>query len=398
MIALLPLLTALTTSPCAGVLTGVDRLSEAPYRQWLEGKKIGLITNHTGVNCRLEPTAKVVAALRGAKLIALFAPEHGIRGRSQAEEKIQSSGIIYSLYGETRAPTPEMLSQVEVLVFDLQDVGARFYTYISTMLESMRAAAREEIPFVVLDRPNPITGTRVEGPILEKGFESFVGSFSLPIRYGLTPGELAGLLDSELQLQCHLKVVPLQGWRREFWYDETRLIWISPSPNISTLDTATLYPGFCLIEGTNLSEGRGTTRPFELVGAPWLDNERLVEGLNALRLPGVAFRIQDFEPWFSKYRGEACHGVQIHVLDRVAFRPLEAILHFLAGVIRLHPDEFRFQPFFDSLAGNSWIRQELKRGTGAAEIQSGWEAQLHRFRSLRGRFLLYSKNDVNSQP
>ncbi len=398
MVEALVILAVLASSPCGGVLTGVDRLAESPYRQWLEGKRIGLITNHTGVNCRLEPTEQVLSAIPGASLTALFAPEHGIRGRSQAEEEIKSRGIVYSLYGKTRAPTPEMLSQVEVLVFDLQDVGARFYTYISTMLESMRAAAREEIPFVVLDRPNPITGTRVEGPVLEKGFESFVGSFRLPIRYGLTPGELARLLDSELQLQGRLKVVPLQGWRREFWHDETRLTWISPSPNMATLDTATLYPGFCLIEGTNLSEGRGTTHPFELVGAPWLNNERLVRQLNGLGLAGVVFRIQDFEPWFSKYQGEACNGVQIHVVDRSAFQPISALLHFLAGVIRLHPDEFRFQPFFDRLAGNSWIRRELKKGAGAAEIQSGWQAELQRFRALRGQFFLYPEGEGSGRP
>ena len=220
------------------------------------------------MNCRLEPTEKVLSAIPGASLTALFAPEHGIRGRSQAEEEIKSRGIVYSLYGKTRAPTPEMLSQVEVLVFDLQDVGARFYTYISTMLESMRAAARKEIPFVVLDRPNPITGTRVEGPVLEKGFESFVGSFSCLFDMASRPVSWPDSWTPSCSFRAVSRSYPCRAGGENSGHDETRLTWISPSPNMATLDTATLYPGFCLIEGTNLSEGRGTTHPFELVGAP----------------------------------------------------------------------------------------------------------------------------------
>ncbi len=389
MLATLALLVSLGAGPCSGILTGVDRLEQSPYREWLEGKRIGLVTNHTGVSCRLESTEKIISEIPGARLTALFAPEHGIRGDSPAGRKIASRGIVYSLYGEQTTPTAEMLDEVEVLIFDIQDVGARFYTYIWTMLGSMEAAARDGIRFVVLDRPVPIGGARVEGPVLEKGYESFVGRFQLPIRYGMTPGELSLLLKSELKLQLELDVVPLRGWKRTQWFDETGLIWISPSPNMATLETASVYPGFCLIEGTNLSEGRGTTHPFELVGAPWLENDELLRSLNRLQLPGVLFRAQTFQPWFSKYQGQTCHGIRIHVTDRSAFKPIQTVLHFLYGVIRLHPTEFQFRSSFDQLAGNSWIQLELSRGTRPAEIQTRWQAGLKRFLELRESFLLY---------
>lgn len=389
----IPLFFALAASTCSGVLTGADRLSENPYRQWLEGKNVGLITNHTGVNCQLKPTATLIEALPGTKLIALFSPEHGIDGSSQSGKPVSSQGITHSLFGTTQAPTPEMLSRIEVLVFDIQDVGARFYTYISTLLKSMQAAAKEGIPFIVLDRPNPITGKHVEGPVLEEKFKSFVGSFKIPIRYGLTSGELATLANFELKLQCQLKVVPMKGWKRNFWYDDTNLNWIATSPNMPTLETATLYPGFCLIEGTNLSEGRGTTRPFELVGAPWINNKRLVNVLNKLNLPGVIFRMQNFSPWFSKYKGETCRGIQIHLIDRSTFRPIEVLLNFLSEVIKLHSDQFIFQPSFDLLIGNNWVQKKLKKGLSASKIQSEWQKDLQDFKNLRRKFFLYSDDD-----
>ena len=397
MISILALLISLSTTPCSGILTGVDRLQESPYREWVAGKRIGLVTNHTGVNCRLEPTEMILSQIPGARLTALFAPEHGIRGDSQANRKIDSLGIVHSLYGEKRGPSPEMLDQVEVLVFDIQDVGVRFYTFISTMLESMKAAAREGIPFLVLDRPVPIGGARVEGPVLEEGHESFVGTFQLPVRYAMTPGELALLLNSELKLQAQLDVVPLRGWKRTHWFDETGLTWISPSPNMATLETASIYPGFCLIEGTNLSEGRGTTHPFELVGAPWLKSHELVERLNRLDLPGVRFRVQDFEPWLSKYQGETCHGIQIHMTNRSAFQPIQTVLHFLSEVIRMHPSEFQFRDGFHRLAGNSWIQLELSKGTQPGEIQSRWQPGLRKFLELRKQFLLYPGNGSNNK-
>ncbi len=324
------------------------------------------------------------------QLVALFAPEHGILGQAQAEEGVSSYGNVYSLYGETRAPTAEMLKDVEVLLYDMQDVGVRFYTYISTMFLSMQAAAEKGIPFIVLDRPNPIDGSRVEGPVLQPGYESFVGIYALPIRYGMTAGELAQMLNQQTDLQCDLRVVPLADWQREHWYDQTGLEWISPSPNIPTVTTAAVYPGLCLIEGTNLSEGRGTTRPFELVGAPWLNSHELAERLNRLQLPGVHFREQAFTPTFSKYRDEQTQGIQIHVLDRDSFHPLPTVLHLLKEVRRLHPQELVFEEtFFDRLVGNSWVREALTQETSVEDIVDQWQPALQEFKQTREKYLLY---------
>jgi len=369
---------------------GADRLFERPYFNWIQGKRVGLITNPTGVNSELESTMDLLARHSDVQLVALFAPEHGILGQAQAEEGVSSYGNVYSLYGETRAPTAEMLKDVEVLLYDMQDVGVRFYTYISTMFLSMQAAAEKGIPFIVLDRPNPIDGSRVEGPVLQPGYESFVGIYALPIRYGMTAGELAQMLNQQTDLQCDLKVVPLGGWQREQWYDQTGLEWISPSPNMPTVTTAAVYPGLCLIEGTNLSEARGTTHPFELVGAPWLNSRELAESLNRLQLPGVRFREQAFTPTFSKYRDEQTQGIQIHVLDRDLFHPLPTVLHLLKEVRRLHPQQLVFdEAFFDRLVGNSWVRIALTQGTPVEDIVDQWQPALQEFKQTRAKYLLY---------
>ena len=252
----------------AGTRTGADRVSEPEFRQWLEGKRVGLITNQTGVNEHLEPTASVLNDIPGLKLVALFAPEHGLDGAIQAGVEVAGGGRIYSLYGPGRAPSPEALEKLDVLVYDIQDVGSRFYTFTSTLRESLLAAARAEVPLIVLDRPNPLSGNVLAGPIMTSELASFVGIDGLPIRYGLTVGELARWLVGEKGIEVNLKIVPMGGWNRDLWFDQTRLPWIQPSPNMPTLETVTVYPGFCLIEGTNLSEGRGTTRPFEWIGAP----------------------------------------------------------------------------------------------------------------------------------
>ena len=383
-------LLALAWSLCGGAQTGVDRLGEEEFHPWVAGKRAGLITNQTGVDCNLRSTIDVLNSLPDVELVALFSPEHGLSGDVQAGENVASTRRVYSLYGESRSITDAMLSEVDVLLFDIQDVGVRFYTYISTMLEGMRAAARRDIPFIVLDRPNPIGGHRVEGPVLEAGMESFVGVHPIPIRHGLTVGEMAGLLNGELQLGAPLRVVPVKGWRRDQWYDDTGLAWIQPSPNMPTLDTASVYPGFCLIEGTNLSEGRGTTRPFEWIGAPWLDQSRLVEALNSLKLPGVRFRPQTFRPTFSKHAGTACNGVQVHVVDRDSFLPVRTALVFLSEVKRLHPDQIQFRKGFDRLAGNSWLRQALQEGQSVASMVQRWEAERARFLETRSTYLLYS--------
>ncbi len=372
-----------------GIRVGADRLFERKYFQWIKGKRVGLVTNATGVDSRLVLTVDRLAGRPDTTLTALFAPEHGLSGAAQAGEPVASSTAIYSLYGENRAPTAEMLANVDVLVYDIQDVGVRFYTYLSTLYETMRSAAAKGIPLIVLDRPNPIDARRVQGAMLESGYESFVGIYRMPIRYGMTVGELAQLMNAEARLGCDLRVVPVKGWKRSHWFDKTRLQWILPSPNMPTILTATVYPGTCLIEGTNLSEGRGTTRPFELIGAPWLDSKRLAESLNRLGLKGVYFRPQAFTPTFSKYKTELCRGIQVHVLDRDDFQPIEAALHIIQQVMKLQPGSLEFNNAFDRLTGTSRVREALLRGDTIAAITKSWEPQLKEFMKIRKKYLLY---------
>ena len=379
-----------TLVPASPVRLGADRVFEAPYFEWIRGKQVGLITNSTSLNSESKSTVDLLEDHPEVTLIALFAPEHGLLGKTPAGEKFSSFGNVHSLYGDTLSPTPEMLRQVEVLIYDIQDVGARFYTYISTMYLSMKAAAENGIPFIVLDRTNPIDGTRVEGPVLIQGKESFVGIHPLPIRYGMTPGELAHLFNQENGLGCELKVVPLSGWSREQWYDQTELRWVPPSPNMLTLTTASLYPGFCLIEGTNLSEGRGTAKPFQFIGAPWLDHQQLAERLSQLSLPGVRFHLRTRVPSSSKYQNELCRGLEMEVLDRNLMQPLVALLHLLSEVGKLHPEKLTFKKdLFDRLAGNSWIREALQQERPVAEILDRWKIRLQEFKAKREQYLLY---------
>ena len=274
----------------------------------IEGRSIGLITNQTGVDPQFRSNLTLFAEHPKVQLVALFSPEHGISGSAQAAIHVPSAVDrgrqipVYSLYGATRQPTPERLAGIDVLVYDIQDVGSRFYTYISTLLRAMKAAASNSVDFIVFDRPNPIRGDRVEGNQLQPAFQSFVGEAAVTIRHGMTVGELAQFCKAELDFaSSQLEIVPMHGWRRGMWYDQTGLPWVPPSPNMPTVETATLYPGTCLIEGTNLSEGRGTTKPFEWIGAPWIDPERWADTLNNLDLPGTHFRPIHFTPTFSKY-------------------------------------------------------------------------------------------------
>ncbi|HSR53979.1 MAG TPA: DUF1343 domain-containing protein [Acidobacteriota bacterium] len=404
----------------AAVRTGADRVWEEPYRQWIAGKRVGLITNHTGVDSQLRLTAQRMQESPEVDLTAVFGPEHGFLGLAQAGEEVASltrdevaapegdngasdsaaqddnrSGnqrppAVYSLYGETRAPTGEMLREVDVLVYDIQDLGVRFYTFISTLAECLKAAAANDTPFIVLDRPAPLNGDAIEGPLLEEDLRSFVGVHPLPVRYGLTSGELARLLAAELELEVDLRVVPLEGWTRSMWYEQTGLEWIAPSPNMPTLSTATVYPGLCLIEGTNLSEGRGTTRPFEWIGAPWLDAAALADRLNELGLAGVRFRPQAFQPTFSKFAGRSCNGIQVHVLDRDRFDSLETALHIIGQVRQLHPDRLTFRPaHFDRLIGDSSVRPLLESDSPPAQILETWKTVPAAFSQRRLPYLLY---------
>ncbi len=369
----------------------------------LKGKRIGLVTNMTGVDRALRSDIDLLAARRDIQLVALFGPEHGVRGDVQAGGHVDSSrdaatGLpVHSLYGEHREPTPEMLRGIDLLLFDIQDVGARFYTYPYTLANVLRAARRDGIPVWVLDRPNPVGGLKVEGPVLEPAQSSFIGMFPIPVRHGMTIGELARLFNGEFGIGAELSVVPMRGWQRGDAEPGGAMPWVPPSPNMPTRDTALVYLGTALLEGTNISEGRGTTRPFETLGAPFVDARRLADALNALDLPGVRFRPTAFTPSFSKHEGKACGGVQVHVTDREAFLPFRTGLAVVKTLHGLYPDAFRFQSdapgatpgFFDKLAGNAWLRQAIERGDTLDAMQERWQPELRRFEAVRARYLLY---------
>lgn len=366
----------------------------------LMGKRVGLITNYTGVDRHLRSTVELLFADKRLQLRALFGPEHGILGNAQdgvevAESRDERTGLpVYSLYGETQQPTRDMLQGLDALIFDIQDVGARYYTYVATMVYAQQAAAKAGLPFVVFDRPNPITGTRIEGNILQPAFASLVGAHPLPIRHGMTIGELARLCAAERGYPPPL-VVAMRGWHRSMWFHETGLPWVYPSPNLPTLDTATLYPGTCLLEGTTLSEGRGTTRPFELTGAPWLDPYKLIATLEQRQLPGVAFRPAYFTPGFSKHKDRLCAGIQIHITARDLVRSVELGLTLLVALHAQHPDTFawikRAESYpIDRLFGSDQPRLLLDGGADAAEIMSNWSEQLAAFEARRRPHLLYT--------
>jgi len=383
------------------VRAGVDVLLKKSG-ELLKNKRVGLITNQTGVTKNLKPTIDAFCEHPKIKLVALYGPEHGVRGDAPDGQYIESftderTGLpVHSLYGLAKKPTQESLKDVDVLVFDIQDAGVRFFTFISTMSYAMEAAAEVGIPFVVLDRPNPINGISAEGNILNPEFKSFVGLHPIPIRHGMTVGELTMLFNAEFGIDADLTVVKMDNWHRNMWFNDTGLIWVQPSPNLPTPDTATAYPGTCLIEGTNVSEGRGTTRPFELLGAPWIDCVKLADELNLRKLPRVLFRTVCFTPSFSKYVGKRCYGIQVHVINRNAFKPVETGLHIIDAIHKLHPDNFEWrkpqpgQPyFFDLLAGTDETRHQLEEDVPVKKIVEGWQKELSQFMKIRKRHLLY---------
>ena len=379
----------------AGFKTGIEVLLHDRL-DLLRGKHVGLITNPTGVDRDLVSDVDLLAHTPGVHLVALFGPEHGIRGAQQAGASVGSSrdpvtGLpVYSLYGNTRQPTPAMLKGVDLLVFDIQAVGARFYTYLYTMSDAMKAAAGAHIPILVLDRPNPVGGIKVQGPVLDPKFASFVGEYPIPLRYGMTIGELAEFFNHQFHIGAHLTVVEMRGWNRSMYYDDTPLQFVMPSPNMPTETTALVYPGMGLVEGTNVSEGRGTTRPFELAGAPWIDAEKLSRVLNEKHLPGVRFRPVHFTPTFSKYEGKPCNGIQVHVMDRDTFNPVVVGLTVIATIHGLYPHQFAFNASdFDRLAGDDWVRQGIEKGVPVSEMQRRWEPGLSQFKKIRQKYLLY---------
>ncbi|WP_045516487.1 exo-beta-N-acetylmuramidase NamZ family protein [Neobacillus niacini] len=368
----------------------------------IKDKRVGLITNPTGVDQNVASIVDLLFNNPEVNLTALYGPEHGVRGSAQAGQYVEQytdekTGLpVYSLYGKTKKPTPEMLSNVDVLLFDIQDVGARFYTYIYTMALAMEAAKENNIPIIVLDRPNPISGTKVEGPVLEDKYSSFIGEYPIPVRHGMTVGELAKLFNSEFGIGADLTVVEMEGWKRNMYYDETPLEWVLPSPNMPTLETAVVYPGAALIEGTNVSEGRGTTKPFELIGAPFINSDNLASKLNSYNLPGVTFRAASFIPTFSKHANVLSHGIQIHVTDRNAYKPFETGLYIVKTIHDMYPNEFQFRApnaagisFFDNLVGNGSIRADIEAGKSIEDIKASWQAGLDQFNEVRAKYLLY---------
>jgi uncharacterized protein YbbC (DUF1343 family) len=381
-----------------GVRVGLDNLKT--HSRLLENKRLGVITNHTGVDRLGRTTVAALAALPGVRIVALFSPEHGFDGKLDAGQRVADQNEvgraipIYSLYGETRKPTEAMLKGVEVLVFDIQDVGARFYTYTSTMSVSMEAAAEAKIPFVVLDRPNPLAGRTIEGPLLEKPLASFIGLHPIPVRYGLTIGELARLINRQGWLKdgvmADLTVVPLHNWNRTTWWDQTGLPYLAPSPNLRTLDAAIAYPGTCLIEGTNLSEGRGTDKPFLQFGAPWINGPDLSKKLNALKLAGVSFRPAEFKPTSSKCQGQDCQGCQVIIADRDAFEPFWAGVKIVETLAKSYPGDFKFRAdYFDLLCGTNAVRLAIEQHKDLADLQKRWRPDLDKFRADCSPILLY---------
>jgi uncharacterized protein YbbC (DUF1343 family) len=368
----------------------------------LHGQRVGLVTHPAAVLPDLTSATDALLAA-GVQLAALFGMEHGAAGAAADGEAVGHAvdgrtGIpIYSLYGGTREPTAAMLDGLDVLVYDVQDVGVRFYTFISTLYYLLKAAGRHGVPVIVLDRPNPINGVALDGPRVEPGLTSFVGIAPIPIRHGLTVGELARYFNAEFGFGADLTVIPMAGWRREMWFDETGRPWVPTSPAMPHLSTATVYPGTCLIEGTNLSEGRGTALPFEVAGAPWLDGDALAAGLNRLELPGVRFRPAEFVPSASKHAGAACRGVQMHVSDRRVCRPLAAGLHLIAACRRQAPDRFEFlasswegrPPHFDLLIGVAAVRPALAAGAAVNDVLAGWADGVAAWEAERRPYLLY---------
>lgn len=385
----------------ARIALGVDRLLEDITR--LQGRRIALLTHAAGVTSTLIPTAAALRHLIGDKLVALFAPEHGLESAAPDASPISSTyhphwGIpIYSLYGEVRRPSPAMLSGVEVIVVDLQDVGARFYTYIWTLSFVLEAASEMDIPVIVLDRPNPLGG-RVCGPILQSEFSSFLGRFPIPIQHGMSIGELANMFNLIFAIHAPLEIIPMQRWQRTMGWEELGLPWVPPSPALPNLEAVCLYPGLCLLEGTNLSEGRGTALPFQVVGAPWVDDEAyLAEQLNAYSLPGVRFRPTAFIPCEGKWGGQVCHGVQIHVINKQQTDALLVGLTLIASLRHLYPDHFSWletssegnKHHFDLLIGNAEVRAMLESGTPAEEIREMWKDDEARFTQMREASLIY---------
>jgi uncharacterized protein YbbC (DUF1343 family) len=388
------------------VIPGIQQLKADPPR-WLKQARLGLLCNQASIDSSSRPSSHIIAELAGKNLKALFSPQHGIQGEAQANMVETEDAIdpelaipIYSLYShENRTPTEEQLAQIDCLLIDLQDVGTRVYTFATTMGLCLEAAARYKKKIVVLDRPNPINAAQVEGNILKETLRSFVGFASLPMRHGMTMGELAQFFNKERKIKADLEIIPMQGYKREYFFADTRLPWIPPSPNMRTPATALVYPGQVLLEGTNISEGRGTAKPFEIFGAPFIDASLLRHKLEKRKLLGCRFQETSYTPTFDKWQGELCHGLEIKVLDTRSYKPYYTTLAIIQEVIKAWPDQFCFIPPpyeyefkrlpIDIITGDEDIRKGLEAGRDLDEMEKSWQEQLEGFLAIRKQYLLY---------
>jgi uncharacterized protein YbbC (DUF1343 family) len=386
---------------------GLDRI-EAKWPLKLKRARAGLLVHTASINIKLQHAVDCILKSKKIKVCALFGPQHGIRGETQDNMiewegyKDEQTGLpVYSLYSSTRIPEHSMLTDLDVLIVDMQDVGSRYYTYIWTVELCMRVCSETGTSLIVLDRPNPISGSITEGPVVEKDFTSFVGLRPLPVRHGMTIGEIGSYVAHTFYPNLDYHVVPMEGWNRCMWFGETGLQWVMPSPNMPTIETATVYPGMCLLEGTELSEGRGTTRPFEIFGAPFIEPEHLVKRINRLKLEGVTFRPLFFQPTFQKHTGKLCGGAQIHITDRERFKPFKTGVAVIKTVHDLYPEHFRWKnpPYeyetekmpIDILSGSDRIRNDIERGEPLKQMEAWWHDQCSYFnRNERKQYLLYA--------
>jgi uncharacterized protein YbbC (DUF1343 family) len=388
------------------IKTGLDRISSSSFKKF-SGARIGLVIHPASINSRLEHAIDIFLRRKIFVVRALFGPQHGIKGETQdnmiewESYRHDKTGLpVFSLYGKNRKPDPDMLEDIDIIIIDLQDIGSRYYTYIWTMALVMDACATLHKTVVVLDRPNPLGGKGIEGPLLSPAFASFVGLHPLPVRHGMTIGEVARYLRDFFFQNLKLEIIKMKGWARDSWFDETCLPWVPPSPNMPTLDTATVYPGMCLLEATNISEGRGTTRPFEVFGAPFIDPDILVKRLGQYRLPGVSFRPHYFSPTFHKHAEKLCGGAQIHVTDRNRYKPFKSAVAILQSIYELYPGRFSWKkpPYeyeknllpIDILAGTDRLRKEITDGAHLNNMESWWNTSLREFdKNIRRKYLLY---------
>jgi uncharacterized protein YbbC (DUF1343 family) len=386
-----PATTAPATRPAEPVLCGIDVLEQEHF-QPLAGKRIALVTNHTGLDLQGNRTVDLIAGAKEVHLTKLFSPEHGLYGlvdAKVADTVDPKTGLhVYSLYGKNEKPTPEMLKDVDAIIYDIQDVGARFYTYTTTLGYCMQAAAEARIPIFVLDRPNPITGLIVDGPLADEDSLSFIAFAPIPVSHGMTHGELAQLFNDQRQIHCDLHVIPMKNWKRSMWFDQTARVWTNPSPNMRNTAQALLYPGVCLLEATNVSVGRGTDQPFEIFGAPWIDGRSLAESLNAANLPGLRFVPVTFTPTSSKFSGKACQGCYIEVIDRSSVEPVRAGLTIAWTLRPLFGDAFQIDQV-GHLLRNRQTLQMLKTSDDPHRLFQSWQSQLDNFKAMRAKYLLY---------